>query len=519
MKYAVSSQEMKIYDRNTSDHYGVEPVVLMERAALSVCECIDSFRKNRMGNRKYRVLVLAGTGNNGGDGVCVGRILSQRGYDVSICVVGDPTKSSDLLLRELRIASAYGMNVDTFSHISGNKKGGEFDIIVDSLFGIGLSRPLMGDALTAVRYINSCKEEMKDDIFVISVDIPSGINADSGEVMADAVKADKTVTFNFVKLGHILYPGCEYLGDLVVSDVGITKESFLGREPGYIYYEGGAEGLLPKRARDGNKGTNGKVLIVAGSKDISGACILAASACLKAGAGMVRIFTAIENAEAVKALLPEAILDVYEDFEPVKDKLTNAMKWSTQAVVGPGIGCEGKGKELLHIMLTEYDRSMVLDADALNLISEDEILFNEASNYATGGKKLILTPHMGEFSRLCKKSIKECKKMVFEYVKELAKKLHATVICKDARSVIADSNEKKIYINISGNDGMATAGSGDVLSGIVGAFLNMDMSSFEIAIAACYIHGRAGDMAAESYGRYSMVATDIVSSLSRILDK
>jgi NAD(P)H-hydrate epimerase len=194
------------------------------------------------------------------------------------------------------------------------------------------------------------------------------------------------------------------------------------------------------------------------------------------------------------------------------------MQWSTQAVIGRGIGTDGKGKELLGAVLSYCDKSLVMDADALNLIAEDEDLMKLASNYGALGKKFILTPHMGEFARLLKRSVRECKENVISYAKDLADRLHATVVCKDARTIVADSNEKKIYINISGNDGMATAGSGDVLSGVLGALLHMDMTGFEIACAGAYIHGKAGDYAASAHSRYSMVASDIVGALPEVFE-
>ncbi len=244
---------------------------------------------------------------------------------------------------------------------------------------------------------------------------------------------------------------------------------------------------------------------------------MCASAALKAGAGMVRVFTAAENAEAVKTLLPEAILDVYEDFEPVKEKLDEAMKWSTQAVIGPGIGTDGKGDELLENMLRSYNKSMIMDADALNLIAGNPDLEKLTSDFGREGRKLVITPHLGEFARLMKKDVRDCREHILQYPQELARKLHCTVVCKDARSIVSDSNEKKIYINVSGNDGMATAGSGDVLAGIMGALLSCGMSGFETAMAATYIHGRAGDEAARDFGNHSMVASDIVAALPKVL--
>ncbi|MCR5402790.1 MAG: NAD(P)H-hydrate dehydratase [Butyrivibrio sp.] len=516
MKYAVTSQEMKLYDRNTSEYYGVGTDILMERASLSVAEEIDAWRQKRNAKRRYTVLILAGVGNNGGDGICTGRLLRQKGYVVYLCIIGDMTKSSDLFLKQLTIAEKYGIPKIKPTSLDAENEERSFDVIVDAMFGIGLSRNLTGDYLNAVKFINSYKKERGSDLLVTSIDIPTGINADSGKVCGDAVRADVTVTFNFTKLGHIFYPGCEYTGELRIGDAGITKESFLSKDPIAFFYESFDDiGLV--RRRDSNKGTNGKVLIIAGSKNISGACVLAASACLRAGAGMVRIFTDRENAEVVRALLPEAILDTYDDFEPVSEKLQKAFEWSTQAVIGPGIGTEGKGRELVLNTLRFYDKSLIMDADALNLIADDEQLMKLAQNYSTNSKRLILTPHMGEFSRLMNREIKECKEHVLEYTKMLAGRIHATILCKDSRSVVADSNEKKLYINVSGNDGMATAGSGDVLSGILGALLSQNMNGFEVAAAGAYLHGCAGDAASRKCGRYSMVATDIVAALSDVM--
>ena len=245
--------------------------------------------------------------------------------------------------------------------------------------------------------------------------------------------------------------------------------------------------------------------------------MLSAGACLKAGAGMVRVFTASENAEVIKTILPEALIDTYEDYEPVSAKLEEAMNWSTAAVVGPGIGMNGKGAEILKFVLARYDKNLVVDADGLNHIAADKELRNLAGNFSRNGRKLILTPHLAEFARLFGRDINECKRNILFYPKELANELHCTVVCKDARSVVSDSNEKKIYINVSGNDGMATAGSGDVLSGVLGALMGTGLGSFECACVGAYLHGAAGDLAASRHGRLSMVASDIVEELENIL--
>jgi NAD(P)H-hydrate epimerase len=513
MRYAVTSQEMKSYDRNTSEYYGIPTFTLMERASLKVADTIEDWAGGRNVTRRLNALVLAGVGNNGGDGVCAARLLKQRGFGVTVCVIGDLTKCSELLLEQLKILEKYGTTTVTFSKIRDNKSYSDWDIIVDALFGVGLSRPVAGSYAEAVSYINSCKEERKEDLLVLSVDMPSGINTDNGEVCGTAVRADITVTFNHTKIGQILYPGCEYTGKLLVEDVGITNDSFLGKEPAAFFYDEQIKDLLPPRKKDGNKGTNGKLLIVAGSKNVSGACILCAKAAFTMGCGMVKIITAKENAEAVKALLPEAMLETYESAEKDKDKLIRAMNWSTAAVIGPGIGTGTDAESFLKAMLSEYDKDLVIDADGLNLIAEKPELMTLSENYAREGRKLILTPHLGEFSRLYGAPIGQCKQNMMEYARALSRKMHCTVVCKDARTIVTDSTEKKIYINRSGNDGMATAGSGDVLAGIMGALFAYGLDAFKTACIGTYLHGLSGDRAAETKGRYSMTASDIIEGL------
>ncbi len=518
MKYAVNSQEMKKYDRNTSEYFGIPSEVLMERASLKTVEHILKWTRDRKCERRYKALVICGVGNNGGDGACIARLLLQQNILVNICVVGDYTKCSDLLLKQLSVLKKYGVSTDTFSNIRDNKSSFEWDIIIDAMFGIGLSRPVAGDYALAVDYINSCKEDKDGDLLVLSVDMPSGIDADNGRICQKAVKADMTVTFNYAKIGQLLHPGCEYSGKVFIEDAGITKESFLDKEPGAFYYDEDIRSLIPSRNPDSNKGTNGKVLLIAGSDNISGACVLAARALFASGTGMVRIFTSSQNAQVIKELLPEAMIDTYCENEDPKEKLNMLFGWSTACVIGPGIGVSEQAKDMVQFVLSVYDKDLVVDADAINLIAENDELRSLLSNYARNGRKLILTPHLGEFSRLSSKSIGECKKDILFLPKELADELHCTIVCKDSKTVVADSNEKKIYINVSGNDGMATAGSGDVLAGITGALLSYKMSSFKTACISVYLHGLAGDAAAAQIGKSAMTASDIAQHVGDYLE-
>lgn len=524
MKYAVNADEMKRYDRNTSSEFGLSGEVLMERAALACVSHIDSWCRSE-NIKKPRVFILAGCGNNGGDGIAIGRLLKQKGYVVYASVVGDFTKCTDALLNQLKIAEKYGINLTPFSQIKDAGFEHEIDVIVDALFGIGCNRPLSAAFADAVDYVNDYRQNRGKDLLVCSVDMPSGINADDGSICQKAVKADITVTFNHMKIGHLLFPGAEYAGEVFVEDVGITEDSFLGKKPEAFFYDEDVLELLPPRKGAGNKGSFGKILIIAGSDKVSGACLLSMEAAFRSGAGMVRAFTDAANKDYIVAKLPEALIDVYEreddeaDSAIIKHKLQEAINWATAVVIGPGIGLDDTALFILRTVLEVCDKNLIIDADALTLISENESLQKLVREYSTNNKWIIMTPHVGEFSRLYGKSIKECKSELMTATKKLSDSFGCTVICKDARSIVASSMEKRLYINVSGNDGMATAGSGDVLTGVLGAVSAYDLGAFKTASIGAYIHGLAGDLAKNEKGRYSMIAGDIIPALEKIFHK
>ena len=523
MQYVVTSAEMRRCDQNTSEHFGMDSKVLMERAALAVAARIGEWKTCHETTRAPRALVAFGHGNNGGDGVAVGRILTQHGYQVTFMSVGEGNVYSQLARQQMDIVRAYGYQIDTFSNIRENKSQMDWDIIVDAMFGIGCNRPLEEEYAQAVGMIENIKKVHKDDLLVCAVDMPSGISADDGQVCGTAVHADMTVTFNFAKVGQVMYPGCEYTGKLYVEDAGITQAGFLEKMPGAFLYDEKVSDLLPERVSYGNKSTFGRILIIAGSSQISGACTLCATTCYRSGAGMVRIFTAAENRETIQTMLPEALLDTYtadaaqENLAGIRAALRKAMKWSSALCIGPGIGTDAVAHCLLETVLREYTRSVVLDADALNLIAEDESLQQLLREYQTPDKWAIITPHVAEFARLYGSTVPECKKNILTWPRELAEKYRCTVICKDARTVVADAQSSQIYLNVSGNSGMATAGSGDVLTGLLGALSACGESAFKIACMGSYLHGLAGNLAAREYGEYYMLAGDIMKSLQQVL--
>ncbi len=530
MQYLVTASEMKRCDQNTIDCFGVPSMVLMERAAMAVAVRIDEWKRNYIAARTLNVLVVCGGGNNGGDGVAIARILYHHGYKVQVALICDLEKCSDELKQQLSIAKAYGIPIDIFSKVCVSNSQLEWDIIVDALLGIGISRDLEGDYEKAVSYINDFHNSKKGSCLVISVDIPSGIDADSGRVCKIAVRADKTVTFNYAKLGHILFPGNDYVGRLYVEDVGITVDGFLGTRPNGFFFDETPDVLLSPRRKDGNKGTFGKVLVIAGSDKVSGALVLCCEAVLRAGAGMVKAFTDKNNLNALQYHLPEAMYDTYDSeyFEIDKDKmlenLYKSINWADLIVIGPGLGISDNSSLILKEVLRNCEKDVVLDADALNLISEDKELLKLAMSFKDRiGKNMILTPHIGEFKRLFSASFSNdletsyIKTHILELTGKIADCFHCIVVCKDARTVVAKCDDEKRYINISGNNGMSTAGSGDVLAGILGAFCANQTDVFRLCCTGVYIHGMAGDRAAQELGEYSMTAGDILRVLPSVL--
>lgn len=398
-----------------------------------------------------------------------------------------------------------------------------YDIIIDAIFGVGLSRSVEGSYRDAIEWINQSKT------FVCSVDIPSGVNTDTGEIMGCAVRADLTVTYGFRKMGQLLYPGTEYAGALVCRQMGIDERSFLGEEPFWYTHIGRDSALLPERRPDGNKGTFGKVLLIVGSSRIAGAAMMAAKSAFRIGTGMVKAVTAEENKEALQQYVPEAMLITYtEDILSGADdssekkkafmrELKEAESWADCILVGCGIGTGRQARELLRFAISESDLPLVIDADGLNLLAQDEKLRKAVADCGGRGRTIIITPHPGEFARLYGCTVAEVKEHLTEYPRKLAERLRCIVVCKDARTVVAWHDGKQGYVNTTGNAGMATAGSGDVLAGMITGLVAQGMPGADAAVAGVYLHGMAGDLAAQCETEVSMTATDIIERIRDVV--
>lgn len=512
-QYIVTASEMKRCDNNTIEKYLIPSLLLMERAALVTVEEIERVR----GLCPSRVLVAAGCGNNGGDGLAIGRLLMLKGYEVTCVLLGDEKKCTEETARQINILGAYGMQI--FSTIQDR----EYDIVIDAILGIGITRPAEGVCRDAIEWINGC------GAYVCSVDIPSGIRTDTGEVMGCAVHADMTVTYGFRKMGHVLYPGAGHVGILVCRRMGIDEHSFLGAEPYWFTHIGSDSKVLPVRRPDGNKGSFGKALMIVGSDKIAGAAMMAAKSAFRMGTGMIKIVTAEENREALLQFVPEAMLLTYHGDAISEDsmldeadavfmqELKEAEAWADCILIGPGIGMGKRAYNLLRFSISESKLPLVVDADALNLMAQHIEMQEAVADCGRQGRTIILTPHLGEFAKLYGSSVAEVRDHITEYPIDLSNRLHCVVVCKDARTVVVWHGEERGYINTTGNAGMATAGSGDVLAGMIAALVAQKMTGTDAAVSGVYLHGIAGDLAAERETEISMTATDIIDRIRDVI--
>ncbi len=502
MDYAVTAQQMKEVDQNTIQNIGIPSMVLMERAALAVAEAAEHMAAERNLGKHARILAVCGTGNNGADGVAAGRILQDRGYQVGLLFAGNPEHDSEEMKAQKRIAGNLGIARST----AAEYKETPCDIILDAVFGIGLGREIGGEYRKVLELLDSKREQYGAG--VIAVDTPSGIHGTSGEVMGIALKADVTVTFGYAKTGLLLYPGKQYAGKLVVADIGFPEASLL--KAGWDAKVLTPEDLswLPKRRPDGNKGTFGKVLIIAGSRGMSGAACFSALGAYRTGAGLVKILTVPENRQILQTQLPEAIVSCYDpdEEETMQKILEKECAWADVIVAGPGLGQEAYVEYLLETVLSDAYVPIVLDADGLNCVAAHPYL----TRYFT--ENIIITPHMGEMSRLTSVSVADLKKDPLGEARAYSARYGTVCVLKDAVTVITDK-DGAAWINRSGCSAMAKGGSGDVLTGVIAGLLARGVDGAEAAAFGVYVHGRAGEYAADVLGENSVLATDLADSI------
>ena len=512
MREILSAAQCKEADLRTIEG-GTPSPILMERAAEAVVRTILK--------RDYvlsSVLVFCGTGNNGGDGVAVARLLRGLGASVTVVTLGSAGRySEDRRAQEERLLrECPDVTVVPFS--SFDTQNERETLLVDALFGIGLTRPLEGEYRQAVGYMNTGKAP------VVAVDLPSGIHTDTGAELGLAVRAEVTITFTADKAGLLLYPGRACAGEVTVADIGIPVPADMRSAPYARLVTREDLCTMPPRDPSGNKGTFGKVLVIAGSSTVCGAAILAGKAVLRSGAGMVRILTHENNRVPIAASFPEALISTYGSTADIPAVMEEGLAWADLVLAGPGIGTAESGKTLLEILLGDAgaaERPLVLDADALNLLSVHDSLRAVLAERAKA--TTVLTPHVLELHRLSKVPVERIRADLPGVASALADSIRAVVVAKDASTVIAAAGCSP-YLYAGGSSALATAGSGDVLAGLIAGLLAQHRllirdrkSAAEMTALAVCVHGSCGEDASAARSERTVLAGDLFHYFSRHL--
>jgi len=492
MLHTISPQDMQEMERAFLKGTGYPSLLLMEHAAQAVVDCLEQFVK-----KGDRVLFVCGGGNNGGDGCAAARIWMQRGGRADVWLLTSPGKMKDDAGENARLLSVCGAGMTIlYGEAPEIPKGTA--AIVDALFGTGLSRALDGAALSAVQRMN------ESGLPVVAVDIPSGVDGQTGQALGEAVKAAVTVTFHRPKHGHFLFPGRTLSGEVVVCDIGILPD-WDGAQGIEILEREDAQALLPVRVRDGHKGTFGHVLCVAGSEGMAGAACLSANAAVRSGAGLVTAACCASVRLPMQTLVPCAMAKVVGGGAALDAQaalpLYNMAQGKSALVIGPGLSQEeGVWRAISQIVKSDIPK--VIDADALNLL---------AKHGGGVGKNTVLTPHPGEMARLISAEIADVLADPVDYARQLSEELECVVLLKGATTVIARGED--VTMNVTGCEAMGTGGCGDVLAGVVGALMAQGMSGYDAARVGAYYHGLAGECAAKEKGSRAVSAWDVCEML------
>ena len=508
----LTAAEMREADRATIEGVGLPGAVLMENAGAAVVAAIEKRYPGAL-----RPVVFCGKGNNGGDGFVIARRLRHRGAVAVLTGRRDDVKGdAGLHLRAYEGSGGLLLEgSDEGSWAEAIQRLHAADLVIDAVLGTGLQAEPQGLVKEAVALVRAAGER---GVPVVAVDMPSGVSSDSGQVPWPAVRADLTVTFGAAKVGQVLPPACDLVGDLLVADIGIPARLLEG--------SGGRLGLIEakdaalafgSRAPGGHKGTFGHILVVAGSVGKTGAAVLTASAALRAGAGLVTVATS-ERALAMLAGLRAEVMA-----EPLpstasggidRGALGRALRLATErdaVVLGPGLGQDEATREFVLAFASGCSNPLVVDADGLNALSAAGPEAASAALRAIPGRPAVLTPHPGEMARLLGWTTAEVQNRRLEAARELARATAAYVVLKGQRTLVAEPGGQ-VAVNPTGNPGMGTAGTGDVLAGLVGALLACHDPG-RASAAAVFVHGRAGDLVAARLGEASLLAGDLIDAL------
>ena len=503
----VTSDEMRRLDREAVDTYGIPVLLLMEQAGMGVVREME----RRFGDLAGRSIVIAaGKGHNGGDGLVAARHLLQRGAHVRVFLAFPAPAMQGEAKTQAEIVRRLGGSIldpSAFDRAAFRSALDDADLAIDALVGTGLSSPLSGFLAELVGDLNAARAP------VVAVDLPSGISADTGDVLGAAVRAELTVTFALPKRGHFLPPGSEHTGELRVVDIGIPKRAL--DQPALalsLFGEADAAARVPGRPREGHKGTFGHVLVVAGSVGRSGAAILTSRAALRAGAGLTTlacpesVLRSGEEKPAEIMTLPLPETAEHTLAARALDPLLSAAKQATVVAIGPGLSTHPETQSVVRELIARLTVPMVIDADGLNALAD------HLDPLRRPHPPMVLTPHPGEMGRLTRLGAREVQRRRIDLAADFARAHQAVVVLKGARTVVA-APDGRTTINPTGNAGMATAGTGDALTGAIAAFMAQGLSAEDAARLGVYVHGLAGDAVAAERGERGMLAGDLVEGI------
>ncbi len=501
------SAELKAVER------GISFTELMEKAGTACAEIIyDRFCRNN----NNKVLVLCGKGKNGGEGFVIARVLAKLGVNADAALMcGYPSEGDQLINFKLFNESGGNIidctdNTDLFNNLIK-----DYDIIVDAVFGTGFRGSLNSFLSACADTVNSSGKT------VVGVDVPSGVNCDTCEISGSVFKADLTIAISAYKPIHIIKPYCEICGETVIADISITDKDYSSNDNIQIITSEDADikNILPERKSDSNKGSFGKAMCICGSYRMPGAAYMSVSGAMRLGAGLVTAcfpesaYTPLSSKLTEAILMPVTANEAGTFSSSAYNEINEELGKSKSALIGCGIGVNPDTKTLTEEIIKNSAVPLVLDADALNAIADNPAILKEASC------KIIITPHPGEMSRLCKKNIEDIVSDAVKTATEFSKEYRCTVILKGANTVVCSPERDYVFINKTGNTGLSKGGSGDLLAGMLVSLLAQGMEPFEASVVAVYLHGDCADKLCEKYSERSVLVTDLINYLPEYMKR
>lgn len=502
--YIGDSSLTSVIDKKCIGEIGIPEIVLMEHAGMVASERIVKLKDITIDDS---IMIVCGVGNNGGDGFVIARLLRQKGYEVSIVVIGDISKMSYSTSANYQISKNLDIEILYLDKESFENKRQSFQrrlksasIVIDSIFGSGLNRNIEGLYKTVIQLINDSIYDLNK---IVSIDIPSGFNATTGEVMGASIEADYTITFEYYKKGFLRYDATKYTGKVFVEKIGVPrivyknldiKDRFVDRE--YI------DKILKVKPDFINKGDNGKVVIFGGSRGLYGAAYMSTRAAVKTGSGLVTLVCD----EDVQKVLSTRFTEEMSCLKSEKKRLEKILSNASCIAYGPGVGNTIESKMYEKKLLSEYSGNIVLDADGINMFEK---------SYMHSGLNMVITPHMGEFSRLIGVDIEEINRDRIEYAKKYALENNLVVVLKGKNTIITDG--EKSIVNTTGNKSMANGGMGDVLTGMITSFIGQGYNIFDGSVLGVFFHGLCADYLAKE--REVVNPTDILEYIPIAIKK